>query len=235
MAKVRLKTYDSEMNHKSQKSQILKTIIFLVALVLIGATPVATPNPGFTSAKFGFSISIPEVFEIVPAPSPTIGLLIRAKSGGFPTFNVLTVPGVSEPSTGQSDEQNIVDNYSQVGILDAKVLKSWHQPIAGANSFAAELAYNNSGQTYVSSVAIVPGNGRHYVLTFIDTKANFEGDKALRDQLWATFQASQATIDLEVPAAPSYSGTLIWLACGLLLVLVLVKLIFLNSKRRARP
>lgn len=94
------------------------------------------------------------------------------------------------------------------------------------------MTYKNSGEDFVSSVAVVPGVGRHYVLTFIDRAANFDVNKPVRDQLWAAFQASHAAVDVDGGGRGAMFG---WLALLAVVVVVGVRLIFLrlNYKNRS--
>jgi hypothetical protein len=207
------------MENAQTAVQIIRPLLFCLLLLLTfaGANPGAPTMVPFSSEKLGFSVAYPDSFEVLPPPSPSVGLLLKPKSDGFPTFNILAIPGANEPSNGQGEDQSLVDNYRGVGILDAAVISSSKTAISGIEAYAAQVTYHNGGEAFISSVAIVPGIGRHYVLTFIDTAESFEKHRNLRDQLWAAFQANHVATD---STDTSESGLIYGWSAFLVLILI---------------
>lgn len=79
----------------------------------------------YVSNEYGFSVTYPESsYEEQPIePGAGVVFILRARSGGFPTFTVSTGEGGYQPFSDVDHANKVVNEYHRVGFRDAQVVK----------------------------------------------------------------------------------------------------------------
>ncbi|RIL08514.1 MAG: hypothetical protein DCC75_08695 [Proteobacteria bacterium] len=135
-----------------------------------------------------FSLDFPRDFEAVDTKAAVPGLIlaVRHREMGFPTFNVIMQPGAFEfeESSYKREADRIVDSYRALGITDAALLSSELSSISGLQALITRIRYTNQERLLIAQAAIISGQDRHYILTYIDTESNFEGNINLAAKLY---------------------------------------------------
>jgi hypothetical protein len=79
----------------------------------------------FSSSRHGFSLTLPNDFEIVSFEDPRVALAARPRGGGFPTITVTVDAGpFKEESPDPAGRgKRILESLKGVGLLDARLTK----------------------------------------------------------------------------------------------------------------
>lgn len=135
----------------------------------------------YRSEKHGVTLHYPETFEAVEIDHPLVILALRDRIKGFPTFNVITLPGSFdlEQEGPNSPKKQIIAGYNLVGIKNFKFLRDEFVLKARSPHYIASLSYDDSDTKLKSSVALFSGVNEHFFMTFIDREETFEANYPL--------------------------------------------------------
>ena len=155
-------------------NRIVSLLIVSISLFLVSLA--RAEDSSFTNWDYKFRISIPEAFQAEKDPAPNVGVLVKNKEHGYPTFNVVIVPGLYKAGTLAPQKQLdlIAKEYVSVGIPQPRVISSSQSKISDRNAFTAVLEYGMGDQILRSSVTKISGVTSHFILTFVDTADKFD-------------------------------------------------------------
>ena len=186
-------------------SRFVKTTI--TALVLLGTSLSYAEDLTYHHPTFGFTLSYPDSFEVVPTQVQGVGLALRHRAftpaptnsaiatGGFPTLTVTVHPGkfLAESDISKQIEE-VGASYRKIGLADVKVVESKKIETASGTGISTQLSYTVSGQSYTSLVTIIPGTTHHYILTYLDTSASFPTGEAERTKIVGSFKGGEIVV-----------------------------------------
>jgi hypothetical protein len=137
------------------------------------------PKQNFESKEHQFAINYPESFIPVLLRQEGVLLALRDKQNNYPTFNIIVQAGEYQYSKLSKDEKakQILNSYKLVGINDAEIQDTEDNSSLSVPNFNIELAYSLNKNKLRSYVSILPGLGRHFIFTFIDTENSFINTK----------------------------------------------------------
>ena len=205
-----------------QKLRPYLVCLGICALALLLVPTLATALP-FLSSEHKFSLEIPDEMNLVSAQEPSVPLLLKAKGGAFPTFNIVVQAGSTavQESSQEKLSSSILDDYRRVGIIDAKLLNSWKKTYPSGEMLVAEIQYSLSGQIYWAQVGIISGSDRTYTLTLIDKKTPSE-------YLWNALANSLSLFSPFTKQAKTADFP--WLFLGLVLAVALAAFVVIRRK-----
>lgn len=155
-----------------------------------------------------FSIELMQELEVAKNQEAdlgaNVGMLARPKQSlqkSFPNINIVTMPGAYNASKLDPDLQlkRLLESYALVGIKNPKVETKRLCEIGPRSAFFTTLTYLENNQLFTSSVTIVSGLSRHYIITYIDKAENFathrlEANRMIKSFLsWADQTTAQST------------------------------------------
>lgn len=223
------------------RKTLVLPLIFILHAAPLKAEDLDLAGEIFKDLKARFTLFVPLGFELFEPPrlpfktDAPIALFLRPvdRNSKFPTFNVLEIAGTLQ-FTGKTEAElaaNILKSYRLVGILSAAVVTSsfFEDENTKGQKFNAELSYSDKGQNLRSGVTVVPGYGRHYILTFVDLDQDFEGHRSTWQILSKSFapighHATQ-TAQAEFESSSGSKVSPILIALGLIAALLTAALI----------
>lgn len=171
-----------------------------------------------------FSIELMQELEVVKTQETgletNVGLIARPRQNlnkSFPSINVVTVPGAYNASKLDLDLQlkRLLDSYALVGIKNPTVESKRICEIGPRSAFFTTLTYTENNQLFTSSVNIISGLSRHYIITYIDRAQDFathrlESNRMIKSFLsWADQSTAQPTVE-EKEQSTTSSNLLYW-------------------------
>ena len=125
--------------------------------------------------------------ELVEVPSGRVEapLSLVQKTGSYPTFNIVALPGnlTLAADLKPSPVEQVLDGYKRLGLSDAKVTHSHYHDLLKEIGLTVEIEYSDKGRELVSSVTVANGISNHFFFTFIAPKSEFESNRALRNEI----------------------------------------------------
>lgn len=136
-----------------------------------------------------YSFIVPNGFIVRPNIIPNVATLMFKQDTFYPSFNVVVQAGAYRISTLTDQEHlsKIESDYNTAGISNLSFFKTTRWNSNGLRMFEALIAYSSKERTLKSSVVLVGGIKRHYVLTWIDLDENFEKHAHLRRRVLESF------------------------------------------------
>lgn len=123
----------------------------------------------FISTNHKFKLSYPPTLEIIDLKISNAPLALRTVAHPYPTVNILVQPGPYKwDNEHKSEQQRVIESYSGVGILDARLVESSVVYIKGVRQFRAKIIYAYNNLRLASLVAIISASDRHFIITCID-------------------------------------------------------------------
>ncbi len=164
------------------------------------------------------SIEVPREFEIVPSAEQFVEVVLGARAGGYPSFNIIVLPpDRTVPADAAAFAKRTLDSYSKVGISGEKA-EAGTVKLAGRDTFFMVIDYSRNGTEIRSHVASVFLPDKEIVFTFIDAAENYESSRpllekilssvSLTDPLPAAAAAETSESRDPVPAAVRATGVL---------------------------
>jgi hypothetical protein len=112
------------------------------------------------------------------------------KRRSYPSFNVVVRPGTLEAGALEAFEENVLAEYNQIGLTSVKPVFGHELLFNGTQQHGpyVQLEYRSKGETFTADVAAVPGEDRHFILTYLDWSVAYQENKSLRDLLFTSFE-----------------------------------------------
>lgn len=178
--------------------------IFTLVMMLGVATPAAADR--LIDRERGFSLLESDAaagMELTSSEIPQVVVHLRSSSSNFPAFVVTEHPGAKALSrnTFRSVAEQIRSEYHQIGFLDAEILHAVPSMQQGQQILTVELRYRRDGVPFISSVTVVPTEGKHFLLTYTQPESEFAPAK--RDGLVTSFRVERRAPPTAVKAARS--------------------------------
>lgn len=171
----------------------------------------------------GFSIEIPSDLVRAPSPHPNVVLVLRPKTQGFPTFNVVSEStSLKEDLSPEEFGELVLRGYKQVGFTDATIKSA----SVGADRWRAEILYTQGNEQFRAIVVGINAYSRHFILTFMDREVTIDRSRFLESSLTRSFVVKEPAAKDE-PKSISIRG----IAALLSLILTVVLLVYLIRKR----
>jgi hypothetical protein len=188
-------------------------ILFILAFAVGPSVVRAEDLQVFSSKENKFSIAYPSEFEELNVPQPEVAFLIRHRENLYPTFNVLVLPGPYDMSQADSKHaDSLLNSYKLVGITDVRPIKWFRFALGSQKAFNLELRYRNDGKDLTSSITVATASDRHYILTYIDSTAQWEANKDARAKIIGSFTILEKAPDAAPAALPQGGGSslMVW-------------------------
>lgn len=129
-------------------------------------------QPGELCSDTDFSIVFAEDWKPVEVTQP--GVICAFRSGnGFPTFNVIRIPGpYPEASLSLAAQgSRLVESYKTAGITDTQLSCIENRNVNGIPLVIAAFTYSNQGSAMSSRIAIASSNEWHYLATEVQSSS----------------------------------------------------------------
>lgn len=184
----------------------------------------------YTNWKNNFRIEFDPKYELKERPADGVAVLFRQKQTGFPTFNVIKVPGSYKALTTDLEIQKkrLIDEYALVGIKRTNIQKTYIHKVAGRNACTIELHYWVEDKDLIASVTRIGGVNEHYILTYIDKASTFLNLIKERDHFIEKFTIIGKDSNIE-ENTPQISK--LYLGWGLILLGLIAFGLYLYMKR----
>lgn len=154
------------------------------------------------------SLAIPAEMETIAVDNPQVEIALRARAGGFPTFNLISMAGrydLERPEEALLEE--VSRGYRGIGLTDTRVTASEIHVVDGVRVFHVILTYMGPGDVpFVASVRIVPSRDRHFVATFMDEAADYDESVSLETRIVESMSIEKVSADIDGTAAENPLG-----------------------------
>lgn len=204
--------------------------------------PAGEPLVHFAELTYGISFSYPPTLHEIPRSDPRVIVQLGSRTEtGFPTFNIVSLPG-PYPFVNRSSELlagELAGSYRAVGLTDARVIGTPSRTERAATSAStseapetlieAELHYTSREHPYQANVWILSRPQSHLIFTFLNSTENWQDSrhalKIIHDSLFT--KGGPVPVPQAPPNYPSLSMR------ALLLVVVASALLFLRKSYRS--
>ncbi len=221
------------MKNKDILKKLVNTGIFTI-LTLFCSSPDNLLAEDFISEKFNFSLTYDSSFNQADIKLQNVALALNNKTSNFPTFNVVIEHDYLDPDSDKNDkEKEILDSYKLVGIKDVTTISSEDSIINRLPVFKIRLAYTLNQENMISYVCIFFTTDKRYILTFIDTKKNFDHTKIIANTTIDTFKLLNYQLNNNIEKSTGSSiYKILLIAMVLTMVFLVLTLKFLRSRQK---
>lgn len=214
-------------------SFVTATALFIVLLSACSNAYADAATQRYGNPTLQFELQYPS--ELIPADShnPISPLLLLSKGAMYPSFNVVVEPQAltSAELTLAGQAERVVAAYRQVGLTDAVLIEKSEILLNDKRAFSFLLRYGTKGQTYDSSVTIVPRSKFLYTLTFIDSSSAFGNSRRMLQVILNSFVSSDGT----ATSAPPITRPNFLIYSSLFVCLAFFMALALRMRRRRMP
>jgi hypothetical protein len=112
----------------------------------------------------------------------------------YPSFNVIVKPGELEPGALHIFEENVLEEYKQIGLTSVKPVFAHELFFNGTTQRAPylQLEYQSLGEIFTADITAIPAGEKHFILTYLDKKRSYIGNEAIRDMIFSSFELIRA-------------------------------------------
>ncbi len=217
------KNIRNSMNTKNMPISIRKLSILAVFLQFCCCAGVwAQPDPSlpFHHPNLDFDLNLSAAFEQVEIKDqPGLGLALKKKGLDFPTFNVISEAASFEPGLDvlQNQAKAVRDTYRKLGLTGVKIKSKKLIEVQSGSAHRIDLSYKNQAQEFIAVVVLVPGEARHFILTYIDRAKDYSQNEAELTALLSSFKIP----DHARSSGKALSFPSVWVVILVLMLLVL--------------
>lgn len=182
------------------KSELFKTIcglVFTSVLLLFCFGDAFSEQEGnrWSSSISPLKLVIPKEMTLVKQDEAPLMILLRHINGAYPTFNIIRQSESYELTklSIQKQKTMILDSYRLVGVTDVKAKDSKLVSVDGQKSFLQTLLFKKSGALMQASVYIIPQDGYHYIVTYLDYADIHDKQQAIRDRILNSIETENSS------------------------------------------
>ena len=186
---------------------ILRFLLCLGLCLLLPDQNAFSAPEVFKSSTHQLKFTIPSSFEQKAVKSPAVIVLLRPRTGDFPTFNVTVTPGRAPLNRPLAKEiATILTEYHRAGFKTAQAKGMEFLPIKGHRALHAEINYQRDGQPFTAVIHVIPLADKRFYFTFIDSAKNLEQHRPLLTSILDSLELSAPTATVQKTAPKQHKN-----------------------------
>ncbi len=199
-------------------SHFANTILLISIFFILRFDNVYAQNNEISYNEYGFTLTVPNNYEYLKSPSPTVPVIIKAQNSSYPEFNIVVETEKSSAPVEISKNdwaKKVKEEYALVGITKIEVEKSYNRTLPlNVEMVTVEITYQLGDDELSSIVGRIRTTNNDLIITYKDNSNIFESRRDEFDKIIAGLKVLQP-----LPTTKDESSILSFLGPIVLLIL----------------